>query len=216
MHTNLFDLTAILSGISLFEGLAPAALVELARSAHIANLPKGRTVYSAGDPSRALYYLLSGQLKVAVSSPEGGEKVFDIVSPRQTFGVAELFGQTSHVSFAEAVTPAVVLIVGREGVFRAIEQDARLSLRMLNVVANRQASIERDIAADCFQSGMGKVWSTCCGKRGPGRIPATACSLNWRFPNIFWPPAWALRRKPCHASSASCRMPASSACVASR
>lgn len=55
------------------------------------------------------------------------------------------------------MTPVVLLAVGREGVFRAMEQEPEVARRMLSAMAERQSSIERDIAADCFQSGTAKV-----------------------------------------------------------
>ena len=65
---------------------------------------------------------MSGHLKVSVSSQDGGEKVIEILSPRQLFGVAELFGDSPCVSSVETVTPVVMLAVGRDSVLRAIEQ----------------------------------------------------------------------------------------------
>ena len=157
MKASLVDLSAILPGIRLFAGLDARALAELSRAGHVANLPKARGIYATGELPRALYYLLSGQVKVAVTSADGGEKVIDIVHAPQAFGVAELFGQAPHVSSAETVGPSVVMVIGREGVMRAIEHDAHLSMRLLQTVADRQTAIERDIAADCFQSGCEKV-----------------------------------------------------------
>jgi CRP-like cAMP-binding protein len=100
---------------------------------------------------------MSGHLKVSVSSPEGSEKVIEILSPRQLFGVAELFGDAPYVSSVETVSPVVLLSVGRDGIFRAMDGEPRLMRRMLAAVAQRQSSIERDIAADCLQSGSAKV-----------------------------------------------------------
>jgi CRP-like cAMP-binding protein len=100
---------------------------------------------------------MSGHLKVAVSSPEGGEKVIEILSPNQLFGVAELFGDSAYVSSVETVSPVVLVSVGRDGIFRAMDSEPRLMRRMLAAVAQRQSAIERDIAADCLQSGSAKV-----------------------------------------------------------
>jgi CRP-like cAMP-binding protein len=51
----------------------------------------------------------------------------------------------------------VLVSVGRDGIFRAMDSEPRLMRRMLAAVAQRQSSIERDIAADCLQSGSAKV-----------------------------------------------------------
>ncbi len=180
MHTSLDDLSLVLGEVALFRGLSPAVIAEAARAAQILSLPKGGATYAAGDRPRALYQVMSGHLKVAVSSPEGGEKVIEILSPRQVFGVAELFGDAVYVSSVEAVTPVVVLAVGRDGIFRAMEQEPCLMRRMLAAVAERQSSIERDIAADCFQSGSAKVvdYLRRLAGSGPAQRPCVVLELE--------------------------------------
>ena len=167
MQASLEDLSLVLGEVAIFRGLSAAVTAEVARSVQILSLPKRAPVYAAGERPKALYHVMSGHLKVAVSSPEGGEKVIEILSPNQLFGVAELFGDASYVSSVEAVTPVVALAIGRDATLRAIEQDPCVSRRMLAALAQRQSSIEREIAADCFQSGSAKVVDYLCRLAGP-------------------------------------------------
>ena len=167
MQASLEDLSLVLGEVAIFRGLSAAVTAEVARSVQILSLPKGAPVYAAGERPKALYHVMSGHLKVAVSSPEGGEKVIEILSPNQLFGVAELFGDASYVSSVETVSPVVALAIGRDAVLRAIEQDPCVSRRMLAALAQRQSSIEREIAADCFQSGSAKVVDYLCRLAGP-------------------------------------------------
>ncbi len=157
MRTSLDDLSLVLGEVALFRDLPDSVIAEVARAAHVASLPKGAAIYASGERPKALYHVMSGHLKVSVSSSEGGEKVIDIVSPGQLFGVAELFGDSAYVSSVETVSPVVLVAVGRDGVFRAMDGEPCLMRRMLAVVAQRQSAIERDIAADCLQTGSAKV-----------------------------------------------------------
>jgi len=182
MHTSLDDLSLILGEIALFRALPEHVIGEIAQSADVISLAKGKTIYAAGDRPRALYHVMSGHLKVSVSSQDGGEKVIEILSPRQLFGVAELFGDAPCVSSVETVTPVVMLAVGREGVLRAVEQEPGLSRRMLSAMAQRQSSIERDIAADCFQSGTDKVVDYLLRLAGPGMERGRAVDLELEIP----------------------------------
>jgi CRP-like cAMP-binding protein len=167
MHNGICDTAATLAGISLFEGLDPAVVGEIARTAHLIRLAKLGLAYTAGVEARAFFHVISGQLKVAVSSPDGGEKVIDIVGAGHSIGIAELFGNTPYVSFAEAVTPVTLLQIGRDAIIRAIDHDPRLSQRLLRVIAQRQSSIERDIAASSFQSGCRRVVDYLLCQAGP-------------------------------------------------
>lgn len=182
MHTSLDDLSLILSEIALFRALPEHVISDIARSAEVVSLAKGKAIYAAGDRPRALYHVMSGHLKVSVSSQDGGEKVIEILSPRQLFGVAELFGDAPCVSSVETVTPVVMLSVGRDSVLRAIEQEPGLSRRMLSAMAQRQSSIERDIAADCFQSGTAKVVDYLLRLAGPGIEKGRVVELELEIP----------------------------------
>ena len=182
MHTSLDDLSLVLGEIALFRGLADAVVAEVARSSQVLSVPKGASIYAAGERPRALYHVMSGHLKVAVSSPDGGEKVIELMSPRKVFGVAELFGDAAYVSSVEAVTPVVLLAVGRDGIFRAMEQAPCVMRRMLGAVAERQSSIERDIAADCFQSGTDKVVDYLRGLAGTALGQAASIELELEIP----------------------------------
>lgn len=168
MQNTNGEIATKLASIRLFEGVDAAVVDEVARSTHVIKLQKGRLVYSAGTDARAIYHVVSGQLKVAVSSPDGGEKVIDIITAGQDVGVAELFGNVPYVSYAAAVVPTVLLQVGREGIRRALELDHRISQRLLRAMGERQASIERDIAANSFQSGCRRVVDYLLRLAGPG------------------------------------------------
>lgn len=182
MQTSLDDLALLLGEVALFRDLPGSAVTDMARSTEVVSLPKCRIVYAAGDFPRALYHVMSGHLKVSVSSPDGDEKVIEILSPRDVFGVAELFDDAPCVSAVETVTPVVLMAIGREGVLRAIEHDPGLSRRMLGAMARRQTSIEREIAAECFQSGTAKVVATLLRLAGPDAVCGESIVLELAIP----------------------------------
>ncbi|MDY0011572.1 MAG: Crp/Fnr family transcriptional regulator [Rhodocyclaceae bacterium] len=151
------DLSALLTGVSLFRELDAEILQEVGRLCHVMHVQKGRRIFEMGDMPRAIYLVQSGYVKLAVASSDGGEKVIEVLAAGEDCGVAEVFGSDPYVCFAEAVGPTRVLCVKKEGIHRAIARDPRLSLRMLASVARRQRAIERDVAANHFQSGCCRV-----------------------------------------------------------
>lgn len=168
MQYTTGNIGAVLGNLPLFEGIDPLLIDELTRSAQILRLPKGALVYSVGEDARAMYHVLTGQLKIAVTSSDGVEKVIDIVGEGQVIGIAELFGNVPYASLAQAVGPVVLLQIGREAIARAIELDARVPQRLLKAIGQRQAAIERDIAASTFHSGCRRVVDYLLRQAGPG------------------------------------------------
>jgi CRP/FNR family transcriptional regulator, dissimilatory nitrate respiration regulator len=146
-----------LQRVSLFQGLESSLLERLARAATCKEAKKGERIYWQGDTPQAFYFVVSGHVRRAIASPEGEEKVIDILSPGRYFSLAEIFGSSAYASFTEAVEPAVLLRIGKEGMLDAIAHSQSLALRLLEAVAEQQTTFERDVAACFFQSGCGRL-----------------------------------------------------------
>lgn len=75
----------------LLAGLAPAQLERVARHALRIRLDEGQMLFSQGDAAERFYLVVRGQLRLFRLSPDGGEKVIEIVGPGQTFAEALMF-----------------------------------------------------------------------------------------------------------------------------
>lgn len=80
------DLTGVLRRTSLF-GLVPDAdVVSLAGASRTRAFRRGQIVCALGDPGDTLIVVISGRVKVAVRSADGGELTLVIVGPGGTLG----------------------------------------------------------------------------------------------------------------------------------
>ncbi|QGU32990.1 Crp/Fnr family transcriptional regulator [Thermochromatium tepidum] len=75
----------------LFSRLEPNQLERVVRHASRFRLSAEQLLFSQGDPATRFYLLLSGQMRLFRLSPEGAEKVIEIVNPGQTFAEALMF-----------------------------------------------------------------------------------------------------------------------------
>src|SRR3984885_1230501 len=66
------DLGVVLSALPLFAGLEPLIIRQIAESAEWLSLPGGSTLFAAGEPSDALFVVLSGCL--GVFSPDNRDR----------------------------------------------------------------------------------------------------------------------------------------------
>ena len=70
------ELSAFLAGIPFFASFDSGTLVWLARQMEPVHAQAGDAVIAEGDPGDGLYVLLSGRLRVSVSTtPDGAERV---------------------------------------------------------------------------------------------------------------------------------------------
>ena len=72
-------------------------------------LDEGDVLFEQHQPAREIFLLRSGQIKLALMSPEGQEKVIDLISPGTSFAEAVMFSGT-HVYpvTATALTGSIV------------------------------------------------------------------------------------------------------------
>jgi len=75
----------------LLSRLETEQLERVSRHASRVALDAEQLLFSQGDAANRFYLLLSGQMQLFRLSPEGAEKVIEIVSPGQTFAEALMF-----------------------------------------------------------------------------------------------------------------------------
>src|SRR5437868_11633314 len=77
-----------------FCDLEPEAFDQLCRYAKHSTLKRGTTIVSKGDPGNSLIAVISGTVKISVSSPDGRSAIFNLIGPGEIFGeIAVLDGQ---------------------------------------------------------------------------------------------------------------------------
>lgn len=145
-------LTEILGDVPLFAGAEAAVCDRVAACSQVKHASGGERIYSQGEAARAFYFVLSGHVRRTILSSEGGEKVIDVVGPRQQVGLCELFGTGRYISTAEAVGESELLGIGREGLERAMRASHDVSLRVIAAVAEQQVAFEQEIASTHFHT----------------------------------------------------------------
>ena len=97
--------------IDLFTALDSRQLRIVIDNTRVIRLDDGERLFDHGQPARQFFHLRTGQLKLFRSSPSGGEKIIEIVQPKETFAQAVMFMEPSggYPVSAEALAPSVLL-----------------------------------------------------------------------------------------------------------
>jgi len=94
----------------LFSQLKPAQLDTLLQQTHTAALTEGQVLFEQQRPAKEIFMLESGQIKLARMSPDGHEKVIDLIDPGSTFAEAIMFsGVNVYPVTATALRPTELL-----------------------------------------------------------------------------------------------------------
>jgi len=102
--------TEALYSSHLFSGLSDDQISNVRKHSHVTELDEGMSLFCQGDDVISFYLVLNGKMKLFRVSPEGKEKIVDIVSQGETFAEALMFTDQPHYPVnATALTPCTVL-----------------------------------------------------------------------------------------------------------
>src|ERR1700719_2820960 len=69
-----------------FADLEPEAFDQLCRYAKHTTLKRGATIFSKGDPGNSLIAVISGTVKISISSPDGRSAILNLVGSGELVG----------------------------------------------------------------------------------------------------------------------------------
>jgi CRP-like cAMP-binding protein len=146
-----------LHNLPIFQGLTGAELDRIAEGTTEVRVAKGQTIFQRGDPCAGFHALVYGQVKLAFVSPQGTEKVIDILGPGQTFGEALMFSDRPYVVYGQAIADSLLLHVSKAVIDAEIERDPKLARVMLASLSRRLIGLIQDVEAYSLRSGMQRV-----------------------------------------------------------
>ncbi|MDR0478380.1 MAG: Crp/Fnr family transcriptional regulator [Burkholderiaceae bacterium] len=157
MDLSRFDLPRYLAQLPLFHQLQSVELERMARGSQLRQLARGEDVFHIGDPCTEFHIVISGQIKLFGLSPQGREKIIEIVGPGSSFGEAIMFLDRPYHVNAQALVETLLLSVSCRVVISEIKSDPDFAMRMLAGLSHRLHSLTSDVQAYALQSGAERV-----------------------------------------------------------
>ena len=108
----------------LFSELDEPQLGEVMREMRLVELDKGERLFEQGDPATRFFVVRRGLIKLYRLSPEGQEKVIELIAPGQSFAEALMFmAANGYPVHAEAVEPTELFSFDNAG-YKALLRDS--------------------------------------------------------------------------------------------
>jgi CRP-like cAMP-binding protein len=131
---------------------AEAFLDSAGTGRRIGSYPKGKVVFSQGQPSDAVIYIQKGGIKISVLSRTGKEAVVAMLGPGDFFGEGALTGQAIRIATATATTLTTVLIIEKAMMLQLLRDEPTLSERFISYMLARNLRVEADLVDHLFNS----------------------------------------------------------------
>lgn len=146
-----------LANLALFHDLGSEDLDRIAAGTTEHRIPKGRILFRRGEPCVGFHVVVYGRVKLSFVSPQGTEKVIEILGPGQSFGEAAMFLDRPYPVNAECLADSLLLHISKATLDAELQRDRRLARMMLAGLSRRLVSLVHDVEAYSLRSGMQRV-----------------------------------------------------------
>ncbi len=114
-----------------------AALVRLGRSERFRSR---QYVYHQGDPSRAVYLIESGMVKLARLTDDAREVILEFLGPGELFGACDFLDRPTTEEFAQALEPTALQVIRRADYEALAERRPSLLIAVSRMLGQRSRS----------------------------------------------------------------------------
>lgn len=142
MHTEKKD---ILRRIYLFSGLSEEDLTAVGRLGVSRAFPKESYIFWEGKEAAGFFILLTGQVKLVKSSPDGKEFILRLVGPGETFGEAAVLAEDVYPASAIALSDCQTLFFPKAEFLSLLTASPKLARNMLATMSRLLYHLTRQL-----------------------------------------------------------------------
>jgi CRP-like cAMP-binding protein len=122
----------------LFSSLSLEELQDVAHHARFKTLEADEHLFFQSEPAEHFYSVQSGQIKLTRLTPDGNEKVIEILMPNQTFAEAVMFmDRDDYPVTATAIIPSTVIAFNSRQFIKILHQNPKTCMSLLGDLALR-------------------------------------------------------------------------------
>jgi len=143
--------------VYLFSGLADDEYLEALSQATSLHLQAGQHLFSQGDPANSFFWVAEGIVKLYRASPQGDEKVIDLIGPNRFFAEAVLFMGGHFPLNAAAQSPARLIAFDGQKFKGWLARDANRCFRLMAAMSARMHKLVNDIDRLTLMKGADRL-----------------------------------------------------------
>ena len=121
----------------IFCDLDPEALDQLCRYAKHTTLKRGTTIVSKGDPGNSLIVVISGTIKISVSSPDGRSAILNLIGPGEIFGEVAVLDGKARTADATANSNCEIYVIDRRDFIPFVQSQPALAMKFIELLCTR-------------------------------------------------------------------------------
>lgn len=144
----------------LFSKLTDLQLDRVCQSSQIQQLADGQLLFNQSDKVTSFYMVLHGKIKLFRMSPDGQEKIIEIVRPGEVFAEALMFtNQSDYPVSSAALSETIVISINAKNFQEMLWDSTGTCLLLLGDMSLRLRKLIKEIDTLTLHSGTCRVAS---------------------------------------------------------
>jgi CRP/FNR family transcriptional regulator, cyclic AMP receptor protein len=121
----------------IFCDLEPDAFDQLCRYAKRSTLKRGASIFSKGDAGTSLFAVISGTVKISISSADGRSAIFNLIRAGEIFGEVALLDGLARTADATANTNCELFVIDRREFIPFVRNQPALAMKFIELLCTR-------------------------------------------------------------------------------
>jgi len=147
----------------IFRGLGSDALDQLCRYAKHTVLKRGATIFSKDDPGTNVYAVISGTIKISISSPDGRNAILNLIGPGELFGEMAVLDGHPRSADATANTNCEIFVIDRRDFLPFVRSQPTLAMKFIELLCERVRRTSEQVEQVILQDLPGRLASALLG-----------------------------------------------------
>src|SRR3984885_3859645 len=128
---------AVLRKHPIFCDLDSEAFDQLCRYAKHSTLKRGATIFSKGDPGNSLFAVISGTVKISISSADGRSAILNLIGAGEIFGEMSVLDGQARSADATANTSCEIFAIDRREFLPFVRSQPALAMKFIELLCTR-------------------------------------------------------------------------------
>jgi CRP/FNR family cyclic AMP-dependent transcriptional regulator len=147
----------MIENIPLFSGLPEEDLALIEQHGSIKTYRKNTIVINQDDETDSLYAILSGSVKVFISSEDGREVILNHQGTGEYFGEMALIDRQPRAASVETLEPSRFMVISRNDFMHCLSRNPRIALNLIEPMTHRIRALARSVSSLALLDVYGRV-----------------------------------------------------------
>lgn len=118
---------------------------------------KTTLLFSQGEPGEAIYFVMSGKVKIFKTSEDGKEHTLTIAAPGDIFAEVVLFNEVYYPASAEVIEDGIIVYIRNADMERVLESNPKIAIAIIKALNKRLIDSQSQVERLAFQDARSRT-----------------------------------------------------------